>query len=120
MKRILLVLSIALIATAARMDAQLKINLDNLASKARKSWICRWIPPCCIKPASSSPPKKSNEAKAKAAISGLKGVYVKSYQFDKEGQYTLDDLKPIREQLQAPGWSRILNVVERREGRRST
>jgi hypothetical protein len=28
----------------------------------------------------------------------------------------LDDLKPIREQLQAPGWSRIVNVVDRREG----
>jgi hypothetical protein len=116
MKRILLVLSIALIATAARMDAQLKINLDNLASRAKEVVDLSLDSSMLHAAGQFLSAEKSNEAKAKAAISGLKGVYVKSYQFDKEGQYTLDDLKPIREQLQAPGWSRIVNVVDRRQG----
>jgi hypothetical protein len=116
MKRILFVLSLALICTVARMNAQLKINLDNLASKA-KEVVDLSLDSSMLQTAGRFlSAEKSNDAKAKALISGLKGVYVKSYQFDKEGQYSLDDLKPIREQLQAPGWSRILNVVDNREG----
>ena len=116
MKRTLFVLSLALICTAARMDAQLKINLDNLASKA-KEVVDLSLDSSMLQTAGRFlSAEKSNDAKAKALISGLKGVYVKSYQFDKDGQYSLDDLKPIREQLQAPGWSKILNVVDNREG----
>jgi len=116
MKRILLVLSIALICTTARMEAQLKINLDNLASKAKEVVDLSLDSSMLHVAGQFLSAEKSDEAKAKAAIAGLKGVYVKSFEFDKEGQYTLDDLKPIRAQLQAPGWSRIVNVVERSEG----
>jgi len=49
--------------------------------------------------------KKGDEAAAKTATSGLKGLFVRSFEFSQRGMYTLDDLKPIRDQLKAPDWT---------------
>lgn len=58
------------------------------------------------------------EMKAKEIIAGLKGVYVKVFEFDAEGAYDRQsDVEPIRQQLKAPGWSRIVEVRSRREGK---
>src|SRR6185369_11118577 len=46
--------------------------------------------------------KKDDEAAAKSATSRLKGLYLRSFEFEKKGVYTLEDLKPIRDQLRAP------------------
>ncbi|HVF28798.1 MAG TPA: DUF4252 domain-containing protein [Pyrinomonadaceae bacterium] len=59
-----------------------------------------------------------DEMKAKDIIAGLKGVYVKVFEFDSEGAYDRQtDVEPIRQQLKAPGWSRIVEVRSRREGK---
>jgi hypothetical protein len=58
---------------------------------------------------------KGDEATAKQFVQGLKGVYVKSFTFDKEGQYSEADVTALRSQLKAPEWSNILNVQEKHE-----
>jgi hypothetical protein len=63
-----------------------------------------------------NPNRSVNEAKIKDILSGLKGIYVKRYEFEKEGAYTAADAESIRSQLNAPGWSRIANVRSKREG----
>ena len=60
--------------------------------------------------------KDPDEAKAKALLGGLKGIYVKSFEFDKEGEYSPADVEAIRSQLKTPGWTRIVGVVSRRDG----
>ena len=57
-----------------------------------------------------------NEAKIKDILSGLKGVYVRRYEFEKENEFTAADVEAIRAQLSAPGWERIANVRSKREG----
>ena len=52
---------------------------------------------------------------AKQILSELEGVYVRSYEFDDAKAYSMDDLTPIRKQLSAPGWTRI--VVNEEKGR---
>jgi hypothetical protein len=54
-------------------------------------------------------------AEVKALVAGLKGIYVKSFEFDKEGDYSDEDVEAIRAQLKGPGWSRIVGVVSKRE-----
>lgn len=54
--------------------------------------------------------------KVKELILGLKGIYVRRFEFDAEGQYTDADMASIRAQLGAPAWSRIVEVRSRREG----
>ena len=43
-------------------------------------------------------------------MTGLRGVYVRSYEFKAEGQFAEADVAAVREQLRAPGWSRVMDV----------
>ena len=54
-------------------------------------------------------------AEVKELVKGLKGIYVKSFEFDKEGEYSDEDVEAIRAQLKGPGWSRIVGVTSKRE-----
>src|SRR6185295_13682168 len=60
--------------------------------------------------------KDADEREVKKLVEGLKGIYVKSFEFDTEGQYTAADLETIRTQLRGPGWTRLVNVISKKEG----
>ena len=53
-----------------------------------------------------------DSGKAKAA---LEGVYVRSYEFAEDGEYSRADVESVRSQLQAPTWGRIVGVRSRRD-----
>lgn len=57
-----------------------------------------------------------DEAKIKKLVVGLKGIYVRSFEFDKEGAYSESDVATVRNQLRAPDWSRLLDVRSKRDG----
>jgi hypothetical protein len=50
------------------------------------------------------------EREVKRLVAGLRGVFVRSYEFKFERQYTDADLTALRSQLRGPGWSRIVDV----------
>ncbi len=58
--------------------------------------------------------KDADEAKVKKLVGGLKGVYVKSFTFDKEGEYQESDVASIRAQLKPPAWSRIVGIYSQK------
>ena len=60
--------------------------------------------------------KDDDEAKVKELVNGLKGIYVKSFEFENEGQYTEADLEGIRSQLRNAAWNKIVNVSSKKEG----
>jgi hypothetical protein len=60
--------------------------------------------------------KDADEAKVKELVNGLKGIYVKSFEFETEGQFSAADLEGIRVQLRNSAWSRIVNVSSKKEG----
>lgn len=57
-----------------------------------------------------------DEKKIKELVSGLKGIYVKVFEFEHEGEYSAADVESIRSQLRGPAWSKILNVNSKKEG----
>ena len=57
-----------------------------------------------------------DEKKIKELVSGLKGIYVKVFAFEHEGEYSAADVESIRSQLRGPAWSKILNVNSKKEG----
>jgi hypothetical protein len=59
---------------------------------------------------------KADEAEAKKLISGLKGIYVKSFEFDKAGQYNPADVEAVRQQFRGPGWSRMAGIQSKKDG----
>ena len=54
------------------------------------------------------------DAAAKEVIKGLKGIYVRSYTFDKDFAYSQSDLDAVRQQLSAPGWNRLVQTRSRK------
>ena len=59
--------------------------------------------------------KKPDEARIKELLISIQGVFVKRFEFEQEGAFTDSDVNPIRTQLQAPGWSRIVSYINRKK-----
>jgi hypothetical protein len=53
-------------------------------------------------------------AQLREILKGLKGIYVKNFEFDEPDQYSQADVDAIRAQLSAPGWTRIVESRSRR------
>ena len=49
-------------------------------------------------------------------LQNLKGVYVKNFEFEKEGEYSDADVEAIRAQLHAPTWARLVSVKSKKQG----
>jgi hypothetical protein len=60
--------------------------------------------------------KDPDDAQVKKVIAGLKGIYVKSFEFEKPGEYQDSDVEPVRSQLHTPAWSRIVGVRSQQSG----
>jgi hypothetical protein len=54
------------------------------------------------------------DAAAKEVLKGLQGIYVRSYTFDKDSAYQQADIDTVRNQLSAPGWSRLVQTRSRK------
>jgi Domain of unknown function (DUF4252) len=54
------------------------------------------------------------DAATKDVIKGLRGIYVRSYTFDKDSVYQQADIDAVRAQLSAPGWNRLVETHSRK------
>ncbi|MEP6924022.1 MAG: DUF4252 domain-containing protein [Pyrinomonadaceae bacterium] len=64
---------------------------------------------------------KVNDPDAKKvgqAISGLKAIYVRVFNFENDNEYNIADIDEIRSQLQSPGWERLANVRSKRNNQK--
>jgi len=61
--------------------------------------------------------KDKDEEATRHLIEGLDGIYVRSYEFDKEGQYTAVDVDKLRSYFQTGGeWSSIVRERDKKSG----
>lgn len=60
--------------------------------------------------------KDPDQSKVKKLIAGLEGIYVKSFEFQKAGEWTPADLESVRKQLKSPDWSKIVGVKSTADG----
>jgi hypothetical protein len=60
-------------------------------------------------------PNKPEDAAAREVLTGLQGIYVKSYTFDQDFAYPAADVERVRKQLSAPGWSRLVEIRSKKE-----
>ena len=59
-----------------------------------------------------------NSKKIASAISGLKGIYVRVYNFERENEYNVGDIDEIRSQLNQPGWEKLANVRSKKNNQK--
>ena len=58
--------------------------------------------------------KDDDDKEAKEMIQGLRGVYVRDYEFDKDNEYTAEELEGLRKYITSSDWSPM--VHERTKG----
>jgi hypothetical protein len=102
---------------ARAQDVKLQLsNLDRLETKASQSVDVTLDGQMLRLAISFLRSDKPKEKAIKEMVAGLKGIYVKLLQFEKEGEYTPSDIDSVRTQLRAPAWSRMVEVKTKREG----
>jgi Domain of unknown function (DUF4252) len=103
----------------AGQDIKMPANLDKLEAKASEV-VNVQLDGALIQLASRFLSEKDpDEAKVKRLVGGLKGIYVKSFEFDERGQYNLSDVEDLRAQLRGPFWARIVGASSKRKGENS-
>jgi len=60
--------------------------------------------------------KDDDDAEARKLIQGLDGIYVRDYEFDKEGQFSADEVEQLRKYFETSDWSPIVRERERKSG----
>jgi hypothetical protein len=89
-------------------------NLDKLSSKAANVTEVTLDGPMLEMAAKFiAMDEDKGDAELVAIIKNLRGIYVKSFEFDEANQYSAADVDAVRKQLAAPGWSCIVNVRKR-------
>jgi len=113
MKRSILklaILAIAAVPVWAADDFKLPASIEKLAEHATET-VDVTLDQSTLALASAFLSKDDpDEAQVKKLIGKLKGIYVRSFEFDKEGQYSKSDVEALRNQLKSPNWSRVVGV----------
>ena len=112
---LLLIVTSAFVARAQ--DSRIQMgSLDHLAAKANQTVDVNVDERLMKLAARLFSDKDEDERDIKKLIAGLKGIYVKSFEFETDGQFVAADLEPIRTQLRGTGWTRMVNVISKKEG----
>jgi hypothetical protein len=108
--------ALAAAIAAALWGQQFKFNLDHLAGKASDTVDVSLNSNMLQFAAKFLDSKDPEEVQVKKLITGIEGIYIRSFEFKKEGAYSPTDLDQIRNQLKQPEWSRIFGVKNSDEG----
>jgi hypothetical protein len=95
---------------------QVKWNFDKLAARASDTVDVSLSGSLLQFAAKFLSDSDKDQAKVKKLIVGLKGIYVKTFEFKKPGEYSAADVESFRAPLHAPDWQRIVGVHSNEEG----
>jgi hypothetical protein len=56
------------------------------------------------------------EQKAAKLVANLKGIYVRSFEFDQDGAYSAAEVEALRSQFRSPLWSKVVGVRSEHDG----
>jgi hypothetical protein len=60
--------------------------------------------------------KDNEDVEIRDLIKNLKGIYVKSFTFDKENEYSAAEVDTVVAQLRGGGWSKIVGITSKKNG----
>jgi hypothetical protein len=104
-------LALTLVAPASASAQSALIDLGNLSrlSSQATNTVDVNVDPSMLQLAAGLLGGNAADPTIKELIAGLKGVYVRSFEFDRDGAWADGDLDAVRTQLKAP-WARVVNV----------
>ena len=86
---------------AARASDSVDVSLDGALLRLATKWLSD---------------DDQDQAKVKKLVAGLQGIYVKTFEFKKEGEYSQADVDSFRAPLRPPEWQRIVGVHSNEDG----
>jgi hypothetical protein len=113
MRKLMLVGLMTLAVTASAQQLDFKV-LDKIATKATSSTEMGMDEADLKSTAGSLDKKKLEEGLAQKAIEGMKGFFLRAYEF-KNGDFKVEEIKPLLDQLKAPNWKSFLRSRENGE-----
>lgn len=103
-----LILAVLTVVLVPAWGQKLDLNFDSVAAKARNKTEIDLDGPVL-----AALQKTVTDKDLNGVMQKVTGVFVRNYEFDKEGGYSDADLATLRKQVAgAPGWSRVVNVKE--------
>lgn len=103
------------VVTANAQGAKLQIDqLDSLANKASETIDVRLDERLMQTTAKLFSDK--DDVEIRDLLKGVKGIYVKSFTFDKEGEYSQAEVDTVLSQLRGGGWSKVVSVRSKKDG----
>ncbi len=113
MKRIAIFIFLAG-AIAFAQEIKMPVDLDKLAAKASETTEVT-LNGRTLQLAAKFMNDEGDE-EARNIVKKLKGIYVRSFEFDSPGQYSQADIESLRAQLKSPTWEKVVNVQSKRDG----
>jgi len=103
--------------TVRAQSARLQIDqLDSLANKASETVDVKLDEHLMQMTAKFFVSKDPDDAEIRDLIKGVKGIYVKSFTFEKEGEYSPAEIDSVMSQLRGGAWSKIIGVTSKKDG----
>jgi hypothetical protein len=107
-----LIAALALPVTASAQGTRINLDFPDMAAKASET-VDVTLDGAMLRLAGKFLSNSdADERAAKEMINGLAGIYVRSYEFDHEGEYDRSEAEHIRRQL-GPTWKKIVKVASR-------
>jgi hypothetical protein len=107
-----MIASLAIPFTASAQGTRINLDLPDMAAKASETVDVTLDGPMLRLAGKFLSINDADERSAKEMINGLTGIYVRSYEFDHEGEYDKGQAERIRTQL-GPSWKKIVKVSSR-------
>ena len=110
-----LLLVLVLSPVAHAQDVTIPANIERLASRAADT-VNITIDGALLQLAAKFLSSDREGEGIKRLIGKIKGIYVRSFSFDRSGEFTDTDLESLRSQMKTPQWSRMASVRSQRHG----
>jgi len=110
----ILLLSVPLVARAQ--DFKIPPDVEKLSAKAKETVEVTMDGPMLRWASKFLSAEDPEEEKCAKLVANLRGIYVRSFEFDKEGAYTAAEVEALRSQVRSPGWTRVVGVRSDRDG----
>lgn len=112
-----LLLLVASAAAAMGQSAKLQLDqLDVLANRASDTVDVKLDEHLMQTTAKFFSGKDSDDAEIRDLIKNVKGIYVKSFSFEKENEYSAAEIESVMSQLRGGGWSKIIGITSKKDG----
>jgi hypothetical protein len=111
-----LALFVAFSFYAPAQDFKVPADVQKLSAKAKETVEVNMEGPMLRWAAKFLNAEDPEEKQAAKVVANLKGIYVRSFEFSKEGEYSAADVESLRAQVRGPAWTRVVGVRSETDG----